>query len=69
MPDNVKRKPGWAQWKKVWEAKTRPVHLRVDPDTHEELRAYAKAQKISVAEATREFITWGLEANVTQRSD
>jgi hypothetical protein len=57
----MKRKSRWAQWKKVWEAKTRPVHLRVDPDTSEELKAYAKKEKISSAEAVRRFITWGLD--------
>lgn len=44
-----------------WEAATVSLSMRVDPELHADIAAYAKANKLPVAEAARTLMTIGLE--------
>lgn len=44
-----------------WEASTKSLSMRVDPDLRIEIDTYAKRAKLSRAEAARTLITIGLE--------
>lgn len=38
-----------------------PLQTRVDPDTKQEVIAYAKRKRCSIAEALRQLVEFGLE--------
>ena len=52
----LKRKPN-----RTYDANTRPLACRVDPDTRQEVEAYARATNVYLAEALRVLIELGLE--------
>jgi hypothetical protein len=52
----LKRKPN-----RTYDANTRPLACRVDPDTRKEVEEYAKETKVYLAEALRQLIELGLE--------
>ena len=45
----------------AWEASTKSLSMRVDPELHADVTRYAKAQAIPVAEAARTLMEIGLE--------
>lgn len=47
--------------RRTWEKKTRPLTTRVDEETYEEVKNWARWNRMSLGEALRCFITWGLQ--------
>jgi hypothetical protein len=59
----AKRKSGWSSlWRAQYEARTRVLHTRCDPETKDEVVEYARATKRSIGEAIRQLVEIGLEA-------
>ena len=60
----------WKRWRertgyrdpRAYDKTTRPLQVRVDPETRREVESYARKEKITIAEALRRFIDWGLAA-------
>jgi len=46
-----------------YEKLTHPLHARVDPETREQVDAYARKEKCSHAEAVRRLVELGLETD------
>jgi hypothetical protein len=45
-----------------YNAKTRPLQCRIERETQAAVHDYARAENITVAEALRRLVEWGLEA-------
>jgi hypothetical protein len=61
----TKKRTGWTPERRAaWNANTRPLGCRVDPETREEVEAYAKANKYTLAQALRQLVEIGLEGHL-----
>lgn len=56
----VQLMPWTPELRKAWYEKNRHLCTNVDPETYEEVKAYAKKNKMSLGETLRCFIEWGL---------
>lgn len=50
----------WRDYRREYEKRTRPLQVRVDLETRREVEEYVRKEKITIAEALKRFIDWGL---------
>lgn len=55
------RRP-WRDYRREYEKRTKPLGVRVDPETRREVEDCARSEGTTIANLLRDFIEWGLEA-------